>query len=61
MSSTTLFMSAANPKAVLVTRTGKTMRRRTLEFSDAHAALDWCQDRRATFVLMPGIPGPKLN
>ena len=49
----TLFMAAANPQAVLVTRLGKRMRRRLLDFPDAHAALDWCLNRRATFVLLP--------
>lgn len=53
----TLFMAAANPKAVLVTRAGKRMRRRSFNFADEHAALDWCLQRRATFVLTPQ-PGP---
>jgi hypothetical protein len=55
MSGKTLFMSAGRTQAVMVTRIGKKMQRRYLNFRDAHAALDWCLDRRATFVLMPGI------
>ncbi|MEI7534132.1 MAG: hypothetical protein WCK57_07145 [Verrucomicrobiae bacterium] len=49
----TLFMTAANRDAVLVTRTGNQMRRRALNFADEHAALNWCLDRQATFVLLP--------
>ena len=57
----TLFMVAANRQAVLVTRAGKRMSRRALEFLDEHAALNWCLDRRATFVLLPSSPDSKLN
>lgn len=56
----TLFMAAANPKAVLVTRAGKRMRQRTLDFPSPHAALDWCLHRRATFVL-PRSHASELN
>jgi len=57
----TLFMAAANPQGVLVTRTGNKLRRRTLNFSDAHAALDWCLRRAAIFVLLPRSGDNKLN
>ena len=57
----TLFMVAANRQAVLVTRAGKRMTRRSLKFLDEHAALNWCLDRRATFVLLPISPNPKFN
>ncbi len=49
----TLFMAAASPAAVLVTRTGNRMRKRSMKFLGEHAALDWCLARRATFVLLP--------
>ena len=54
-------MAAANPQAVLVTRNGSKLRRRTLNFSTAHAALDWCLQRTAIFVLLPGAGDIKLN
>jgi hypothetical protein len=57
----TLFMVAANPLAVLVTRTGEQIRQRKLKFSDSHTALDWCLQRRATFVLITAVANPKLN
>jgi hypothetical protein len=57
----TLFMAASNRAAVLITRTRNKMRRRSLIFSDEHAALDWCLDCRATFVLTPADTNPKLN
>lgn len=57
----TLFMAAANRQAVLVTRAGNKMRQRTLDFADEHAALNWCLDRRATFVLLPRSGDNKLN
>jgi len=57
----TLFMAAADSWAVIVTRTGKKFRQRAVKFSDAHAALDWCLKRRATFVLLPRRADPKLN
>jgi hypothetical protein len=57
----TLFMAAGNPQAVLVTRTAKRMRQRALAFPTAHAALDWCLHRRASFVLVPALANPKLN
>ena len=57
----TLFMAAQNRSALLVTRTGKRMRRRTMKFPDAHAALDYCLERRAIFVLMPAITDHALN
>ena len=57
----TLFMAAGNPQVVLVTRTAKRMRQRTLAFPDAHAGLDWCLPRRSSFVLMPSLANPKLN
>ncbi len=52
--SKTLFMTASDRHAVLVTGDGVKMRRRTIEFQDAHHALDWCLKRRAGFVLSPG-------
>jgi hypothetical protein len=61
MSGTTLFMTAQNRAALLVTRTSKRMRRRTLKFPDAHAALDYCLDHRACFVLMPANNHQSLN
>ena len=57
----TLFMVAANPQAVLVTRAGNKMRRRTLNFPDEHAGLDWCLRRAAIFVLLPRSGDNKLN
>ena len=57
----TLFMTAATSRAVLVTRAGKRMRRRALDFANEHAALDWCLSRRAIFVLMPRAAKVKLN
>ena len=57
----TLFMAAGNSHAALVTRTGNKMRRRTLNFPDAHAALDWCLQRAAIFVLLPPARDCKLN
>jgi len=57
----TLFMAAANPAAELVTRTAKRMRRRTMKFADEHAALDWCLQRAAIFVLLPRRTDPELN
>lgn len=57
----TLFMAVATPQAVLVTRTGNKLRRRTLNFSDAHAALDWCLKRSAIFVLLPKSCDIQLN
>jgi hypothetical protein len=57
----TLFMVVANPLAVLVTRSAKRMRQRTMKFPTPHAALDWCLNRRATFVLLPHRADPKLN
>jgi len=57
----TLFMSALNSTAVLVTRTGNRMRRRKQSFADAHAALDYCLVRRAAFVLVPANPDLNLN
>lgn len=57
----TLFMAAASRQAVLVTRTGKRMRQRPLEFASEHAALDWCLAQQATFVLLPGTAHNKLN
>lgn len=57
----TVFMTAGNSSAIIATRTGKKMRRRMVKFPDAHAALDWCLDRRATFVLVPAAADPKLN
>lgn len=53
----TLFMAAANRQAVL----GKRTRQRSLAFTDEHAALDWCLNRQATFVLLPRIDANKLN
>jgi hypothetical protein len=57
----TLFMAAGNRQAVLVTRTANKMRQRALNFPGAHAALDWCLNRRASFVLVPSAANPKLN
>jgi hypothetical protein len=57
----TLFMSAANSKALLCTRSGKKMCRRSLDFPDAHAALDWCLNCHAAFVFVPQHADPKLN
>jgi hypothetical protein len=57
----TLFMAAADRQAVLVTRTGKRMRQRTLVFADEHAGLAWCLDRQAAFVLLPRFGAGKLN
>jgi hypothetical protein len=57
----TLFLSAANCQAVLVTRSAKKMRQRFLDFPDAHAALDWCLNHSATFVMLPCRADPKLN
>jgi hypothetical protein len=57
----TLFMVVANTKAMLVTRAGKKFRRRALTFADAHAALKWCMDRKAAFVLLPQANDFKLN
>jgi hypothetical protein len=57
----TLFMAVANPQAVLVTRTGNKMRRRTLNFTDPHAGLDWCLQRAAIFVLLPRAGDNNLN
>ena len=54
-------MAAADPHAVLVSRTGNKMRRRTLKFPDAHAALDWCLQRSAIFVLLPRSSDNNLN
>ena len=60
--SKTLFMTAASRQAILVTIAGKKMRRRTIKFLDAHAALDWCLKRRAGFVLSPGsVAAAALN
>ena len=53
----TLFMSAGNRSALLVTRTGKAVRKRTLEFFDAHTALTWCMYHRTTFVFLPSQIG----
>ncbi|MDR3460142.1 MAG: hypothetical protein P4N60_22165 [Verrucomicrobiae bacterium] len=49
----TVFMSAACRLAVLVTSSDKRMRKRSVDFPDAHAALDWCLKHKATFVLLP--------
>lgn len=57
----TLFMSAANPQGVLITRTAKRMRRRNVNFTSPHAALDWCLQRQAIFVLLPRAADPELN
>ena len=57
----TLFMAATSRQAVLVTRTANQMRQRTLDFADEHAALTWCLDRQATFVLLPAKDTSKLN
>ena len=57
----TLFMAAADSWAVIVTRSGKKFRQRARQFSDEHAALNWCLKRRATFVLLPHRADPKLN
>jgi len=54
-------MAAANRQAVLVTRTGKRMRQRTLVFADEHAGLAWCLNRQAAFVLLPRFDAGKLN
>ena len=54
-------MAAANPQAVLVTRTRNKLRRRTVNFPDPHAALDWCLRRAAIFVLLPRSGDNKLN
>jgi hypothetical protein len=57
----TLFMAATARQAVLVTRTAKRMSKRTVYFTDEHAALTWCLDRQATFVLLPSADSGKLN
>jgi hypothetical protein len=55
----TLFMTTANPKAILVIRAGRKLRKRTMSFKNEHAALDWCLCHRAGFVLTPKT-GPTL-
>jgi len=57
----TLFKVAADPWAVIVTRSGKKFRQRALKFLDEHAALNWCLKRRATLVLLPPAPDCKSN
>ena len=57
----TLFMAVGNRMAVLITRTRKRMRQGALKFTDAHAALDGCLHRRASFVLVPALANSKLN
>jgi hypothetical protein len=47
--SKTLFMLGGNAAAVLVQRRGRRMARRTMNFVDAHAALDWCAKNSANF------------
>ena len=60
--SKTLFMAVPGNAAILDTRKGETMRRRSLAFTDPHAALDWCLARSAGFVLTFGrAPDPSLN
>ena len=54
--SKTLFMIADSVSAILVTRSGNKMRRRTLKFGDCHAALDWCLKSNAGFMLTPCSP-----
>jgi hypothetical protein len=49
----TLFKVTANGRAVLITRTGRRMHRRHINFADDHAALDWCLRRQATLILLP--------
>lgn len=56
-----LFMVATDRQAVLVTRTAKRMRQRTLDFVNEGAALAWCLDRQATFVLLPSTDTGKFN
>ncbi|MEI8288679.1 MAG: hypothetical protein WCH99_04355 [Verrucomicrobiota bacterium] len=57
----TLFMVAANPRAVLVTRQGTKLRKRTMNFVDEHRALDWALKCQAIFVLMPRLADFKFN
>ena len=57
----TLFMAAGDSWAVIVTRSGKKFRQRARQFLDEHAALNWCLNRRVTFVLLPRSGDNKLN
>jgi len=58
----TLYMAARNPAALLVTNSGGKRRCRKMQFKDAHAALDWCLAKQATFLLTPpGAPDPAAN
>lgn len=47
----TLFLQVPDLLGVLVTRTGKSLRQRALNFKNVHAALDWCLEKHVDFVL----------
>jgi hypothetical protein len=56
--SKTLFMSPPGHDGVLVTCRGEKISSRHKKFSDAHAALDWCEKNSANFsYVMPQNPG----
>ena len=47
--SKTVFLPWQSQVAVVVTRRGEKFSQRTMKFTDAHAALDWCEKHRANF------------
>lgn len=47
--SKTVFLPRHGKVAIIVTRRGEKFSQRTKNFTDAHAALDWCEKNQANF------------
>ena len=54
--SKTMFYNEGNPAAVLVIRTGRTMKQSTMDFPSAEAALGWCRAHGSALYYMPVDP-----
>ncbi len=55
MSAPLLISTPPGKLALLVEQTGKRRRASAKEFANAHAALDWCERERTTFIYLSGL------
>ena len=52
----TVFFTVGSQAALLVTNSCGRLRKKPLQFADAHKALTWCLEKRAAFVCLPAEP-----
>ena len=57
----TLLLSAPGRAGVLVESRGATMHEQPMPFTDAHAALSWCEAEGVTLIYTPSVPTPESN